>query len=236
MRVLSHPAIEETLTTEVTLADAQEYAGQLALKRRLAVDAVWADWLSRIPIHRSHGGGCQSERPARPRGSHPWAEAPGAGLRPIRRRRSVRSRCFHRVRPGASSSETTRRHRPQMNVLLLDTSVVSILFNRNRPLRQTCTEAVAGRQLVISFTTQAELRLWPAANDWGAARRTALYPDERTCAIWAGLVEQCRRSGRPIQTADAWIAASARLWGCPLVTTDLRDYAAIEDLDVVPIR
>jgi predicted nucleic acid-binding protein len=133
-----------------------------------------------------------------------------------------------------------------MNVLLLDTNVVSILFNRNHPLRQTCTDAVAGRQLVISFMTRAELWLWPAANNWGAARRAALaehtalyltlYPDERTCAIWAAVVDQCRRAGHPIQAADAWIAASARQWGCPLVTTDFRDYDAVEDLDVVPIR
>jgi predicted nucleic acid-binding protein len=61
-----------------------------------------------------------------------------------------------------------------MNVLLLDTNVVSILFNRNHSLRQTGIEAVAGHQLVISFMTRAELLLWPAANNWGAARRTAL--------------------------------------------------------------
>jgi predicted nucleic acid-binding protein len=98
----------------------------------------------------------------------------------------------------------------------------------------------------MSFMTRAELRLWPAANNWGVARRAALeehtalyltlYPDERTRSIWADLVDRCRRAGRPIQTADAWIAASARQWGCPLVTTDFRDYAAIEDLDVVPTR
>ena len=107
-----------------------------------------------------------------------------------------------------------------MNVLLLDTNVVSILFNRNHPLRQTCIEAVACQQLVSSFMTRAELRLWPAANNWGVARRAALeqhtalyltlYPDERTCAIWAELVDGCRRAGRPIRTAGAWIAASAR--------------------------
>src|ERR1017187_7183250 len=70
--------------------------------------------------------------------------------------------------------------------------------------------------------TRAELLLWPAANNWGASRRTALeehlalyltlYPDERTCAIWASVVDRCRRAGRPIQTADAWIAAVARQW------------------------
>ena len=133
-----------------------------------------------------------------------------------------------------------------MNVLLLDTNVVSILFNRKHSLRQTCIEAVAGHQLVISFMTRAELLLWPAANNWGPSRRATLekhialhltlYPDERTCSIWSAIVDQCRRAGQPIQTADAWIAASALQWQCPLATTDFRDYDAIEDLDVVPIQ
>jgi predicted nucleic acid-binding protein len=133
-----------------------------------------------------------------------------------------------------------------MSVLLVDTNVVSILFNRRHSQRQACMEAVAGRQLVISFMTRAELLLWPVANNWGEARRNALdqhmglyltlYPDERTCSIWAAVVDRCRRTGQPIQTADAWIASAARQWGCPLVTTDFGDYAAVEDLEVVPIR
>ena len=40
MRVLRHRAIEEILTTESTLAEVQEYASQLARKRRLDVDVV----------------------------------------------------------------------------------------------------------------------------------------------------------------------------------------------------
>ena len=39
-RVLRHPAVEEILTAEATLAEVQEYAGQLARKRRLDVDLV----------------------------------------------------------------------------------------------------------------------------------------------------------------------------------------------------
>jgi predicted nucleic acid-binding protein len=109
-----------------------------------------------------------------------------------------------------------------------------------------CIETVSGRQLAISFMTRAELLLWPAVNNWGEPRRaslaqhltlyTTLYADERTCAIWAEFVESCRRAGRPIQTADAWIASAARQWQLPLVTADFQDYAAIDDLDVVPIR
>ena len=54
-----------------------------------------------------------------------------------------------------------------MNALLLDTNVVSILFNRHHALRQACVETVAGHQLTISFMTRAELVLWPVANKWG---------------------------------------------------------------------
>ena len=133
-----------------------------------------------------------------------------------------------------------------MNVLVLDTNVVSILFNKNHALRRVCFDAVGGRQLVISFMTRAELMLWPIANNWGESRRaalaqylmlyTTLYSDEPTCAIWAEIVDNCRRSGKPIQTADAWIASTARRWHIPLVTADFRDYAAIDDLDIVPIQ
>lgn len=39
-RVFRHSRIDEILTTEATLSEVQEYAGQLARKRRLAVDVV----------------------------------------------------------------------------------------------------------------------------------------------------------------------------------------------------
>jgi tRNA(fMet)-specific endonuclease VapC len=132
-----------------------------------------------------------------------------------------------------------------VTVLLLDTNVVSILFNKNHSLRQSCMEAVTGSHLSISFMTRAELLLWPTANNWGESRRatlvehlalyTTLYPDERTCEFWVRVVDRCRRAGQPIQTADAWIAATAQQWQIPLVTTDFRDYEAIEYLEVVPI-
>ena len=106
-------------------------------------------------------------------------------------------------------------------------------------------KVVNGQQLVISFMTLAELLLWPAANNWGEYRRTALtqhlagyttlYADERTCAIWSEVMDGCRRAGTRVQTADAWIASIAKQWHVPLVTTDFRDYAAIDELDLVPI-
>jgi predicted nucleic acid-binding protein len=106
-----------------------------------------------------------------------------------------------------------------MSALLLDTNVVSILFNQNHRLRDAAIHAVEGHQLAISFMSRAELLLWPALNNWGELRRatllrhlalyTALYPDELTCALWVDIVVSCRRVGKPIHIADAWIAAIA---------------------------
>ena len=89
-------------------------------------------------------------------------------------------------------------------------------------------------------------RRWTATGNSGASRRaalkthlglyTTLYPDGRTCAIWRGSVDHCRRAGKPIHTADAWIASTGLQWRIPLVTADFGDYKVIEDLEVVPIR
>jgi tRNA(fMet)-specific endonuclease VapC len=105
---------------------------------------------------------------------------------------------------------------------------------------------VAGNQLAISFMTRAELLLWPAANNRGDQRRlllaahldlyTTLYADERTCTIRATVMDTYQRAGLSIQTADAWIASTALQWSLPLVTTDFRDYAAVNDLEIVPIK
>jgi predicted nucleic acid-binding protein len=132
-----------------------------------------------------------------------------------------------------------------MNLLLLDTNGVSILFSREHSLRETCLNTVSGHQLLISFMSLGELLLWPVSNNWGATRRSALeariarfltlYPDERPCALWVSVGDGFRRAGRPVRTADAWIAAIALQWSCPLVTTDYRDYEAIDGLNVVPI-
>lgn len=60
-----------------------------------------------------------------------------------------------------------------MKVLLLDTNVASILFKTNNSLQEACLRAVAGRQLMISFTTRTESMLWPVTNKWGDPRRSA---------------------------------------------------------------
>jgi predicted nucleic acid-binding protein len=132
-----------------------------------------------------------------------------------------------------------------MSVFLLDTSV-SILFKQNSPQNAKCQSLLLGHSLVVSFMSRAELLLWPRRNQWGARRMellqehlalyTTLFPDERTCELWSQIVADCRRAGRPIATADAWIAAIARQWDIPLVTTDHKDYQPVQGLELVPIE
>ena len=132
-----------------------------------------------------------------------------------------------------------------MNALLLDTNIVSILFKEKHGLREYCIQMVSGHELAISFMSKAELLLWPEVNQWGLERRTlllkhmsnyaTLYPDEVTCSIWVEIVAGCRRAGRPIQNADAWIAAVARQWSLPLVTANVKDFEGIPKLYIVAI-
>ena len=130
-------------------------------------------------------------------------------------------------------------------LLLLDTNIVSILFKPDHILHQPCRALARGHQWFMSFMSRGELLLWPRLNQWGPARRrqlelhidlcTTLFPDETTCAMWAEIMAESREMGRPITAADAWIAAAARQWDLPLVTTDFRDFEHIDRLTLVPI-
>jgi tRNA(fMet)-specific endonuclease VapC len=132
-----------------------------------------------------------------------------------------------------------------MRVLLLDTNVVSILFNPRHSLYGKCFGIVAGSQWFISFMTRAELLLWPRLNQWGPKRRAELIshmdlcttplPDEGTFGIWADIMSESRVVGRPITASDAWVAAAARQWDLALVTADYQDFAHLDDLTLIPI-
>jgi predicted nucleic acid-binding protein len=53
------------------------------------------------------------------------------------------------------------------------------------------------------------------------------------CCKWAEVATGAKRKGRPIQTADAWIAASALHYQVPLITNNRDDYAAVDGLVVL---
>lgn len=131
-----------------------------------------------------------------------------------------------------------------MEAIVLDTDVVSLLFKRD-------SRAVSYRPYllnklpVISFMTLAELYRWSLERQWGEYRRLKLerhlqkfliYPFNRAlCSKWAEVTSQCRRIGRPIHCADAWIAATALLHKIPLITNNIKDFKVIPDLQIVSV-
>jgi predicted nucleic acid-binding protein len=126
-----------------------------------------------------------------------------------------------------------------MNAAIVDTDVVSMLFKGDtRALAYR--PHIAGRLLGISFMTLAELDRWSFERNWGQGRKIELaqhlarytvLPDSRElCAKWAELAFAARKKGRPIQTADAWIAPSALRYRLPLITNNRDDYSSVDGL------
>ncbi len=129
-----------------------------------------------------------------------------------------------------------------MGMVVVDTDVVSFIFKRDRRAR-SFRRHLLGQTLVISFMTLAELRAWPLIHRWGPINRDRLelhlrkyavyFADEALCQCWAEVISQRRLQGRPIDIADAWIAATAITLGVPLVTHNANDFADVEGLTVL---
>lgn len=104
---------------------------------------------------------------------------------------------------------------------------------------------LAGRKLVISFQTVAEVRYGAKWRGWGGIRLHAMeqhfaaaieVPSHAALiSEWASLRNACRRSGHAfhdkVHTDDLWIAATATLLDLPLVTHD-GGFRGVPGLDV----
>jgi tRNA(fMet)-specific endonuclease VapC len=131
---------------------------------------------------------------------------------------------------------------PPAPMAVVDTDVVSFLF-RNDSRAALYRPHLAGRVLTISFMTLAELDQWSLERNWGAARQQRLaehladytvYPYDRDlCRWWATVRVASRRLGRPIEVADAWIAATALLYGIPLITHNPGHFVNVPGLAVI---
>jgi predicted nucleic acid-binding protein len=129
-----------------------------------------------------------------------------------------------------------------MNALIVDTDIVSYLF-KGHPAASLYSADLTGRALVISLMTLAKLERWPLQAQWGDARRErlkehltpfAVMPwDRALCTAWAKVMIGARAKGFRIDCADAWIAATAVLYGVPLVTHNRDDYRGVEGLTLI---
>jgi predicted nucleic acid-binding protein len=119
---------------------------------------------------------------------------------------------------------------------------VSFGFKRD-PRALPFRRHLVGQTMVISFMSLAKLRAWALIRKWGQASRDRLarqlgryhvyFADNALCQRWADVTSQARALGRPIDIADAWIAATALMLGVPLVTHNPTDYAGVPGLTVL---
>ena len=126
-------------------------------------------------------------------------------------------------------------------MIVLDTSVVSYIFNRDTRA-DYYIERVRGLRTFISFQTLEEAWHGAYVRGWGNRRKDELAAHmNQYQVIWATaeLVDTCARLrseretvGRRLNTADAWIAATAILLDCPLASHD-RDFSDIPGLEFI---
>lgn len=129
-----------------------------------------------------------------------------------------------------------------MTEVVVDTDVVSFLF-KNHPLGYRYDPELVGRVPLISFMTVAELERWALQYQWSSKRlhwlhlylkRFVVVPSSLDlCHKWAGVTVAAQAAGRRIESADAWIAATAVLHNVPLVTHNRNDYLGVPGLKLI---
>jgi predicted nucleic acid-binding protein len=129
-----------------------------------------------------------------------------------------------------------------MTEVIVDTDVVSFLF-KNHPIGQLYGADLAGRAAGVSFMTVAEVERWALQYRWGSQRvhwlrlyfeRFTVVPSSPDlCRKWAEVMVAAQAAGRRIETADAWIAATALLYETPLVTHNGSDYLGVPGLKLI---
>jgi tRNA(fMet)-specific endonuclease VapC len=126
-----------------------------------------------------------------------------------------------------------------MKPIVLDTDVVSFLFKADTRA-QVYLPQLQDRQWFISFMTGAELEQWALLANWSEKRvvwlrlflsRFVVVPSSHDLVLkWAEAMVAARRNGRRIETADAWIAATALLYDAPLLTHNKADDLGVPGL------
>ena len=127
-----------------------------------------------------------------------------------------------------------------MATRLLDTNVLSYLLKRD-PRAARYLPHLQGHSLAVSFMTVAELYEWGLWAGWGPGRFARLEMTLRNYVAIPSSPDLCRQWGevrlqrraQPIGVADAWIAATALLHRCDLVTHHPADFQGIQGLTII---
>jgi tRNA(fMet)-specific endonuclease VapC len=129
--------------------------------------------------------------------------------------------------------------------VLIDTDVLSYIFNEHS-LAANYQQLLEGRQGFVALQTLGEMRFGAFLDGWGTKRLqnledfltdyTLIEPSNSTSGYWAKLRVQVRRIGRHIARSDAWIAATALEHDLALVTHNVKDFEAVEGLQIISLN
>ncbi|MGO9262273.1 MAG: PIN domain-containing protein [Bryobacteraceae bacterium] len=127
--------------------------------------------------------------------------------------------------------------------LVVDTDVASFIFKWHPEFAPRYVTIVRGSELVVSFMTLAEMRQGALDANWGQRKCDMLeayladfsvfHSDSLLCSTWATVRNESTHKGRPIGSADAWVAATALVLSAPLVTNNPKDYRHLDKLQLV---
>lgn len=131
-----------------------------------------------------------------------------------------------------------------MNAVVLDTTLVLFMV-RNDPRLAWYRTDLEDKFWVVSFQTVAECWRGALVANWGERRQQRLEavlsscvvypPTEPVMRAWGVLMNASRAAGFPLSSQDAWIAATAKALGVPLLTHDA-DFHALSCPGVQIVR
>jgi tRNA(fMet)-specific endonuclease VapC len=129
-----------------------------------------------------------------------------------------------------------------VKAVVVDTNIVSYIFkgdSRGALYQKHLDNAV----LILSFQTLAELQRWVLERNWGAKQKRALekllqdftviHSSDNLCEHYAEVMASARTKGKPILSADAWVAAVALELSIPLVTHNPNDFRGVAGLTLI---
>lgn len=126
--------------------------------------------------------------------------------------------------------------------VVVDTDVLSFIFKEDSR-GDLYLPHLNGKLTIISFMTLAESDRWALERNWGRTRQRKMAEflkqfivspfNRMSCLRWAEALHSARRNGRPIQTADGWVAATALVHSIPLVTHNGKHFVGVDGLTVI---
>lgn len=125
--------------------------------------------------------------------------------------------------------------------VVVDTNVLSFYLD-NDSRSDFYREAIGERYPIVSFQTVEEMLFGAERAGWGDHRTRRLrrfldrfevfHSNRRLVLTSARLRRECEAAGHALDTADAWIAATAVLLDCPLASND-RGFSMVPGLRLI---